>query len=488
MAHCAQRAPQAPGAIPAKPSPTPTLSATEPSARQAPPPALAGICHPNRVLTLSTPPMTASARSQPQFMPDLWRTESQHEARGVGVIDLDRVASALFGDTTPPASESVVICFDRGRGGFETQERAESTTVRVYDVKSFTTTRSPAPLLLVVYSVDAPRALLDGRPGAGLSLAVLDLQYRVLARTALTIQRSLVQTLDTVDTGLRLENGLVVERITFGAGCGGDDRMERFDVPLGLGATPTCVQGYEADSYRTEYPQFEAQTTCTPDSISTTSVPFTPSYETTHGQSSFEMAMPYVRDAARASQIDDQRVALTLAPPSAEHSAPTETAVTAFDAAQHVAVGSLSHTTERWSFVRGPQLRLHQLLPIRDGAGVEGFLALYARARPGLLLASRNPQWHVALLSAAYQPLADVAFSTPLSPRTARPWSAFQTALELRDGQPVARVRYLSAPPPLAAAHASSASAAGLRPPESVEFATALSLNLESPCLAAARR
>jgi hypothetical protein len=124
---------------------------------------------------------------------------------------------------------------------------------------------------------------------------------------------------------------------------------------------------------------------------------------------------------------------------------------------------------------------------VRDSAGTDGFLVLYSRMSPDDMLAKSVAEWRVALLSAAYRPEADVAFQTQLPAASLGSWKAFQTALELRDGQPFARIRYLRKQPALIAAPAAPnsapagaylASAQGAR-----EFDVRVSLNLASSCL-----
>jgi hypothetical protein len=195
-----------------------------------------------------------------------------------------------------------------------------------------------------------------------------------------------------------------------------------------------------------------------------------PTYETTQGQYSAWLAMPYVADDVAELDADWLRIAMLLAPAD-----PQRASEAAENVADEAAIGSLEHTTARWSYVKGRELRLHQLLPVKTSNGLEGYLALYARASPQDLLARSSASFRVALLSPAYELRAEVA----LEPRPpAGVYHALQTGLTLVNGQPVVRLRYTrEVPEP------------GPVPPLGTgdwEVSIELQLDLEAACLAAA--
>jgi len=417
------------------------------------------VCRAERVLTLSRFEATASAEAARWFAPKLLGS--------AGPSDLDRVAAAIFVRGAPaPAPALAEVCRDGGGPGLGfVGATSKSDSVQIFDVQRLQTTGTTAPLLAVLASRDAIRALLEDTD-AHFELSLLDESFQLVASTQFATVRPAERTLDGVGAFLSLEHGLLHAHVAFG--CPAEKYGERFDVPIAIGSAP-CARADEQPFPPRSYRSVPAQAACRPTAVMAASPPSVPSYEATQGQYSAWLAMPYVADDVAPLDADWLRIAMLLAPADPQH--PSETSKNSADEA---AIGSLPHTTPRWSYVKGRELRLHQLLPIKTSTGLEAYLALYARASPQDLLARRSTSFRVALLSPAYELLAEVA----LEPRP-RPGSyrALQSGLTLVDGQPVVRLRYSHRVPQ-----------PGPVPPLSAddwEVSIKLQLDLPGACLAA---
>jgi hypothetical protein len=251
---------------------------------------------------------------------------------------------------------------------------------------------------------------------------------------------------------------------------------ERFDVPIQLSASRACLRATTALFPPDSYPKLTPRASCTPQPVTLINAARGSRYEQTHGQRLASYAMPYVEEDAAALDLDWQRIATILAPPTEPRRAGVSDS-----SSGAIAVGSLQHTTARWSYVReSPHLRLYQLLAVKDGRGREGYLTLHSRVSPREMR-DGSSAWRFGLLSPGYEVEAEVAFTArpPRSPSGG--YTAIQTELELREGQPVARVRYLDKAPELAGVGSNGASTASN---SSRDFTVPLVLNLEDGCLA----
>lgn len=435
-------------------SPVPESHAT------ATPPPPDAMCRAERVLTLSRVEATASAEMAGWFVPDLLAS--------AGPSSLDLVAAAVVSDASPPAPGLADVCSNRGRPGAELAgATSKSDRVQIFDVQQLSTTGTTPPLLAVLSSRDALHALLTDTT-AHFELSLLDERFRVVARTEFVTVRPAERTLDGVGAFLRLEHGLLHAHVAFG--CPAAKYGERFDVPIAVGSAP-CAHADEQPFPPQTYRQVPAQAACQRGAVVAASRRSLPHYETTHGQYSAWLAMPYIADDVTALDADWLRIAMLLAPAD-----PDRASETVENLAAEAAVGSLGHTTARWSYVKGRELRLHQLLPVKTSRGLEGYLALYARSSPQDLLERSRASFRVALLSPAYELRAEVALES--RPPVAA-YRALQTGLTLVDGQPVVRLRYTrQVPQP------------GPVPPLATgdwETSVGLQLDLEGTCLAAAR-
>jgi hypothetical protein len=275
-------------------------------------------------------------------------------------------------------------------------------------------------------------------------------------------------TLDGVGAFLRLEHGLVHANAAFGCAA---KNGERFDVPIEVSGAPVCARASVAD-YPPDAPLRAApHATCPSSAVLPWREPGARNYEDTQGGRLAWIAAPYVQSDAEALDIDWLRIALLLtgsADGPRSSSAPPGI----------VAVGSPRHTTSNWSYVRGERIRLYQLLPVRDSAGREGYLALSSRVSPDQAANSARSEFRVSLFSPGYELESEVVLVTT-PPQRQGGYKALETQLELSDGQPMATVRYLTNLPALATSTASPEPAAS-----AAAFILRLSLDLASRCLA----
>jgi hypothetical protein len=337
--------------------------------------------------------------------------------------------------------------------------------VQLFDVKWVKTTGWAAPLLAVLWSRDALAVSLDGGI-AHFELALLDASYSVFSRSSFETAPSGERTLDGVGAELALEHGLLHARVAFGCAA---KYGERFDVAVVLGG-PTPCAATARPSQGDSGPHLEERAACRPAPVAPGAARSLPDYEDTQGHWGAWSVMPYVPGDVASIDADWRRVALSLVPPRPEPPGSNGMA-TPLDPA---AVGSLEHTTSRWSYVKGDQLRLHQLLAIVDGGGREGFLGMYATASPRDLLLRRETIWHVALLTPAYEVVRHVVLHAQPPQHVA--YRALQTGLTVVAGQPVARVRYLERVP--------EPGTTGVAASDDWELEARLSLDLEQNCLA----
>lgn len=418
------------------------------------------VCRAERVRALWRVEATASTEMARWFVPDLLASS--------GPSSLDRVATAvLAGGAPPPAPGLADVCWDRGRPGLEfARATSKSDRVQIFDVQRLETTGMTAPLLAVLSSRDALHALLADTT-AHFELSLLDERFQVVARTGFATVRPAERTLDGVGAFLRLEHGLLHAHVTFG--CPAAKYGERFDVPIAVGSAP-CARADEQPFPPESYRRVPALAACRRGAVVAASRRSLPSYEATQGQYGAWLAMPYIADDVAELDADWHRIAMLLAPADPERASEVVE-----NLADEAGVGSLQHTTARWSYVKGRELRLHQLLPVKTSAGLEAYLALYTRASPQDLLARGSAAFRVALLSPAYELRAEVALE-PRPPADA--YRALQTGLTLVDGQPVVRLRYTRRVPE-----------PGPVPPLGAgdwEVSIQLQLKLEAACLAAA--
>jgi hypothetical protein len=270
---------------------------------------------------------------------------------------------------------------------------------------------------------------------ANWQVTLLDADDRVVAQSSFVTERPAEQTLDGVGAVLRLEHGLIHAHVAFGCA---DKNGERFDVPIELGLS--CLNSDAAPFPPQSSPLAQGSASCAKQPLSASTTRRLPGYEDTQGKTGPWLALPYVADDVAALDTDWLRVAKLLSPRAAEpvRAEPSETLEAS------AAVGSPSHATPRWSYVRGAGLRLYQLLPVRNDRHREAYLAIYSHDPPHEIVRSKRSEWHVALLSPSYAVLSDVAFTTAPAPGS---YVALQTELELRDGQPTATVQYLKSLP-----------------------------------------
>jgi hypothetical protein len=371
---------------------------------------------------------------------------------------LERLAAAVLGPKPPPvAAEAVEICRAWPRGPAGTNPRSNDT--RIFDVKHVTTTGSPGGLTLALVSSDALEALLTDST-AHWQVVLLDGEYHRLAQTSFSTERPAEMTLDGVGARLQLEHGLIHAQVAFGCA---DKNGERFDVPIQL--SPSCLHAEAAPFPGESYQALPAPApVCAAQPLGPAAARGLPSYESTQGKTGPWLAMPYIADDVAALDTDWLRVAMLLSPRAAEPSRREPSA--------SVAVGSPTHATPRWTYIRSAELRLHQLLPVRNARGSEAYLALYARSAPDELVRDPRGQWHVALLSPSYALLSDVTLGTAAPPGH---YFAIQSELELAAGQVTCSVEYLKSASGTAIASTSS---------NATVFRHGLRVNVDSGCVA----
>lgn len=153
-------------------------------------------------------------------------------------------------------------------------------------------------------------------------------------------------------------------------------------------------------------------------------------YEKTQARTISGIFPPYVREYAELNDIDTVRLLRALfsegSPPSGD--------------SQAVGLTSLSHITGSWTHYYGSEIRIHQLLKVRviPPPADPILVALYSHASPKILLEGSQGEWMIAVLDKETHVTYKVRFGFPA--RQGEDWIQLGTAMDLDDGQVLARV------------------------------------------------